>query len=76
VVNDVQRAAANDVFIQVADGRFVVRGARGREHIIEPNGEHVTSVRRSNAAHQERLRKGVIRAATEEEVQQLKGFLA
>jgi hypothetical protein len=76
VINDIQKASAGDVFLQVDDGRFVVRGARGREHILEPTGEHVTSVRRSEAGHQARLRGGVIRAATEDELQRLKGFLA
>jgi hypothetical protein len=76
VVNDVQRAGPKDVFVQPDDGRFVVRGVRGREHIIEADGEHVTSVHRSDAAHQARLRGGVIRPATEEEFQKLKGFVA
>ena len=42
VVNDAQRAGKRDVFVQPDDGRIVVRGPNGREHIIEPNGEHVT----------------------------------
>jgi hypothetical protein len=76
VVNDVQRAGQRDVFIQPDDGRFVVRGPRGREHIIEANGEHVTSVRRPDAAHEARLRAGTIRPATEEGFQKLKAFIA
>jgi hypothetical protein len=63
------------VFVQPDDGRFVVRGDQGREHIIEADGEHVTSVRRPDAAHQARLRDGTIRAATEVEVQKVKKFL-
>jgi len=76
VVNDLQRAGPLDVFIQSDDGRFVVRGGRGREHILERDGEHVTSVRRSDAAHQARLRDGTVRPATEEEFKKLKGFIA
>jgi hypothetical protein len=76
VVNDVQKTGPKDVFVQPEDGRYVVRGVRGREHIIEADGEHVTSVHRSDAAHQARLRDGVIRPATEEEFQKLKGFVA
>lgn len=76
VVNDVQRAGPKDVFVQPDDGRFVVRGGRGREHIIEADGEHLTSVYRSDAANQLRLQNGVIRAATDEEYQKLKGFVA
>jgi len=45
VIGDIQRAGRNDVFIQVEDGRYVVRGTNAREHIIEPTGEHVTSIR-------------------------------
>jgi hypothetical protein len=61
---------------QPDDGRYVVRGPRGREHIIEANGEHVTSVRRPDAAHQARLRDGTIRPATDEEFQKLKEMVA
>lgn len=75
VGNDIQRAGQRDVFVQPDDGRFVVRGPRGREHIIEVNGEHVTSVRRPDAAHQPRLRDGTIRSATAEEFQRLKAFI-
>ena len=75
IVNDVQKAAPKDVFIQPDDARFVVRGVKGREHIIEPDGVHVTSVRRPDAAHQARLRHGTIRAATPEEYQKLKDFV-
>jgi len=76
VVNDVQRAGPKDVFVQPDDGRFVIRGGRGREHVIEADGEHVTSVHRSDAAHQARLRNGLIRPATDEEFRKLKGFVA
>lgn len=75
VINDLQRAGQRDVFIQTDDGRFVVRGPRGREHIIEVTGVHVTSVRRPDAAHQARLRDGTIRAATDDEFQTLKAFV-
>jgi len=74
VVNDIQKAGQRDVFVQPDDGRFVVRGSRGREHIIEVNGEHVTSVRRPDAAHQGRLRDATIRPATAEEFQKLQAF--
>jgi hypothetical protein len=75
VVNDVQRAGPGDVFVQTDDGRFVVRGPRGREHILEPDGEHVTSIRRVDSAHQARLRDGKIRPATDVELQKLKALL-
>jgi hypothetical protein len=75
IVNDIQRAGPRDVFVQPDDSRFVVRGPRGREHIIEVNGEHVTSVRRPDVAHQARVRDGTIRSATDEEFQRLKAFI-
>jgi hypothetical protein len=74
VVNDAQRAGRRDVFVQ-SDGRFVVRGPKGREHIIEPNGEHVTSLNRPDSAHVGRLRDGTIRPATEDELRRLKDFV-
>lgn len=75
VLNDVQRAGKGDVFVQPDDSRFVVRGPKAREHIIEPDGEHVTSLRRPDAAHQARLRDVKIRPATEEEFQRLKALI-
>lgn len=75
VVNDIQRAGPRDVLIESNKDRFVVRGPKGREHILEQDGEHITSVRRPNAAHQARLRAGTIRAATDEECQKLKAFV-
>lgn len=63
------------MFVQPDDNRFVVRGPKGREHIIEASGEHVTSVRRPDAAHQARLQDGTIREATEDEFQKLKAFI-
>ena len=75
VVNDIQKAGRRDVFVQPDDGRFVVRGPKGREHVIEANGEHVTSVRRPDAAHQARVRDGTICPATDEEFHKLKAFV-
>ena len=73
VVNDVQCATENDVFVQDEDERFVVRGPNAREHILEANGEHVTSIRpRTDSAHQARLRSGTIRQASQEEFASLK----
>jgi hypothetical protein len=55
--NDAQRARQNDVFIQ-PNGRYVVRGPRGREHIFEPDGELVTSLDRARRRHLEIVRQG------------------
>ena len=76
VVNDVQRAGPNDVFVQPDDGRYVVRGPNAREHVIEPDGEHVTSVQpRTDSAHRARLRAGKIRPATPDEFRRLKDMV-
>ena len=75
-INDVQKAGPNDVFIQPEDQRFVVRGPKGREHIIDATGELVTSVRRTKATCQVRLKKGIIRPATAEEYHKLKTFVS
>jgi hypothetical protein len=68
-INDVQRARPADVFVQKEQGRIVVRGDKGREHIFEASGEHVTSFTRPDRAHQGRLESGDIRPATETEFQ-------
>jgi hypothetical protein len=76
VVNDVQRAGPNDVFVQPEDGRYVVRGPNAREHVLEPDGEHVTSVQpRTDSAHRARLWNGKIRPATPDEFQRLKSMV-
>ena len=76
VVKDIQRAGPSDVFVQLDDLRYVVRGPGAREHILEPDGEHVTSIRpRTDSAHKARLRDGTIRPATVEEILRLKGMV-
>ncbi len=71
---DLARARQGDVFVQ-NNGRFVIRGPKGREHIIEPGGTHITSLVRSNSAHQQRLQDRIIRYSTQEEFQQAQGLL-
>jgi hypothetical protein len=64
--NDAQRANQSNVYVQ-PDGRYVVRGPRGREHIFEPDGTHLTTVDRSNSAHQNKVSRGERRPVTFEE---------
>ena len=64
--NDAQKARQSDVFIQ-QDGRYIVRGDKGREHIFEPDGELVTSFERCNKAHLLKIRRGERRALTDNE---------
>ena len=68
--NDAQRARQSDVFMQ-PDGRYVVRGPRGREHIFEPNGELVTSIDRSHRAHQDKIIRGERQPVTVNEFERL-----
>jgi hypothetical protein len=63
---DVQTAKPNDIFIQL-DGRYIVRGPKGREHIFEPTGELVTSLHRSSRAHLLKLQAGELYSVTEEQ---------
>jgi RHS repeat-associated protein len=74
-VNDIQRARMADVLVQ-GDGRFVVRGANGREHIITQAGEHITTMNnRSNAAHLNLVRNGTRNPVSQELFDLLKGFV-
>ena len=72
--NDLQTARNSDIYVQ-SDGRYVIRGPKGREHIIETNGEVVTTVNnRSRAAHNNIVKKGDRRPATQEEIDHIKSF--
>lgn len=64
---DAQRARKSDVYMDVETLRYMLRGSRGREHIFETNGQLLTTIDRSNAAHLRRLRYGIIRQLTDEE---------
>ena len=69
--NDAAQARQADVFIQ-PDGRYVVRGPRGREHIFEPNGEHVTTLDRPRKAHEGKVTRGQRQRVTDEEFSKFK----
>jgi filamentous hemagglutinin len=57
-INDVQRARPADVLLQ-NDGRWVIRGQNGRAHILESNGEIVTTMDNvTNANVQQRIARG------------------
>jgi hypothetical protein len=72
--NDAQRAPQERVFIQ-PDARWIVRGPKGREHVFEPSGVHLTSVDRSQSAHEGKVRNGERRPVTAEEYRQFKGLI-
>ena len=62
---DAQGARQVDVFVQ-PDGRYVVRGSRGREHVFDTDGVHITTLRRSQSAHETKLTRGERQPITRE----------
>ena len=54
---DAQQAQQNNVFLQ-PNGRYIVRGPRGREHVFDADGTHITSIDRTRQAHQRLIRIG------------------
>jgi hypothetical protein len=64
--HDAQRARQANVFMQ-PDGRYVVRGDRGREHIFGADGIHITTVRRSHSAHERKRTRNERRPISPEE---------
>jgi hypothetical protein len=68
---DAQKAKRPDVYKQ-RDGRYVVRGRNGREHIFEPDGTHKTSIDRTKAAHEGKVRSGERTPVTEQEYEEFK----
>ena len=69
--NDAQKARQGDVFVQ-PDGRYVVRAPRGREHIFDHHGTHITTVRRSRTAHETNIMRSRRRPITHEEFEKFK----
>ena len=64
--HDAQRARQANVFMQ-PDGRYVVRGDRGREHVFGADGIHITTVRRSHSAHERKRTRNECRPISPEE---------
>ena len=57
-INDLEKARPSDILIQ-DDGRFLIRGANGRIHVIEANGEIVTTMNKvTNSNVQQRINSG------------------
>ncbi|MFV8757668.1 hypothetical protein ACNSO7_02970, partial [Yersinia enterocolitica] len=57
VINDVQKSRPADILLQ-DDGRWIVKGSGGNIHIIDPNGEVVTSFKNSDKNTAQRLNDG------------------
>ena len=67
VVNDIQTARPSDILVQ-DDGRWVIKGGNGRIHILEPNGEVVTSFSNPNANTNSRIQRGEWARASQDEL--------
>ncbi len=57
VINDVQKSRPADILLQ-DDGRWIVKSSGGNIHIIDPNGEVVTSFKNSDKNTAQRLNDG------------------
>ncbi len=57
VINDVQKSRPADILLQ-EDGRWIVKGSGGNIHVIDPNGEVVTSFKNSDKNTAQRLNDG------------------
>ncbi|WP_177141023.1 hemagglutinin repeat-containing protein [Pseudomonas gingeri] len=67
VVNDIQTARPSDILVQ-DDGRWVIKGGNGRIHVLESNGEVVTSFLNPNANTNSRIQKGEWARASQDEL--------
>ncbi|WP_081303565.1 VENN motif pre-toxin domain-containing protein, partial [Gilliamella sp. WF3-4] len=57
VINDIENSRPSDILVQ-DDGRWVVLGPNGRAHIIEPDGEIVTSLVNDRKNTIDRIKRG------------------
>ncbi|QXB07857.1 hypothetical protein I6L80_20815 (plasmid) [Providencia rettgeri] len=71
VINDVQKSRPADILIQ-DDGRWVVKGSDGRVHLIEPDGEVVTSFKNSDKNTAQRIRDGKWNRPSNEKLDEFK----
>lgn len=71
VINDIENSKPSDILVQ-DDGRWVILGPKGRVHIIEPDGEIVTSIvnKRSNTLN--RIKDGRWERPSSEKLQEFK----
>ena len=69
-INDLQRSSPSDIFIQVDDGRYVVRGGNGRIHIWESFGELVTTFQGTASNLSKRISSGRYRSLTNDELKE------
>ncbi len=65
---DLARAAAHEVLVDVQRDTHVVLGERGRAHVFNREGRHVTSIRYTQGALDKRRERGFWRPAKPEEI--------
>lgn len=68
---DLARAAAHEVLADVERDTLVVLGERGRAHVFNREGRHVTSIRYTQSALDKRRARGLWRPARPDEIQTL-----
>lgn len=68
---DLARAAAHEVLADVQRDTLVVLGERGRAHVFNRAGRHVTSIRYTQGALDKRRARGLWRPARPDEIQTL-----
>ncbi|WP_228407788.1 hypothetical protein [Proteus cibi] len=71
VINDVQKSRPSDIVVQ-EDGRWIVKGSGGKVHIIEPDGEVVTSFYNPKANTDNRVKKGEWQRPSNEQLDDFK----
>ncbi|MCG8454790.1 MAG: hypothetical protein MI919_00805 [Holophagales bacterium] len=71
-MEDLARAADEDVLVDERQGTLVVLGQRGRTHLFNPEGKLVTSVRYSPEAVEKKKRAGIWRPAEAAEAERLR----
>ncbi|QYM92797.1 VENN motif pre-toxin domain-containing protein [Dickeya zeae] len=71
VINDVQKSRPADILVQ-DDGRWVILGSNGRVHLVEQNGEVVTSFENPNKNTAQRINSGRWHRATNDELSNFK----
>ncbi|HXU34670.1 MAG TPA: hypothetical protein VN851_29175 [Thermoanaerobaculia bacterium] len=65
---DLARAAPHEVLADVERGTLVVLGEKGRAHVFNPEGRHVTSIRYTQSALDKRRARGIWRPARPDEI--------
>ncbi|HEV7667214.1 MAG TPA: hypothetical protein VGS22_01740 [Thermoanaerobaculia bacterium] len=68
---DLARAAAHEVLADVQRDTLVVLGEKGRAHVFNREGRHVTSIRYTQGALDKRRARGLWRPARADEIQSL-----